>query len=277
MALIVLYSIIWLCVGSFLWYLANTTHSFKSLFGARSACDYCHTTLKRYELIPVFSWFYQKGKCSHCGAKLSSSYLISEILTALSFGVVWSLVGTLSFSLQVMIGLLLACMVFIAMVDIRKKELSIPAFTLALILFFWLYYLTQATNWTNIGIIALCWFALWFIIRLLGVLIHKVKYHEWGQGLGFGDVLFAGLLGLLFGLAIQFTPLQSGFTGSDYYFFIFLTLALHMFASSIFGILGYSILKDERLAFIPYMLWWFLIMTIVLLYFSDTILSFLAF
>ena len=115
-------------------------------------------------------------------------------------------------------------------------------------------YLSQSTNWSSIGTIALCWFGLWFIIRLLGVLIHKVKYKEWGQGLGFGDVLFAGLLGLLFGLAIQFTTLQSGFTGSDYYFFIFLTLALHMFASSICGILGYIVLKDERLAFIPYML-----------------------
>lgn len=264
-------------MGSFLWYLANTTHSFKSLFGARSACDYCHTTLKRYELIPVFSWFYQKGKCSHCSAKLSNSYLISEIGTGLVFGIVWSLIGTLSLPIQIIVWLLIVCMVYMAMVDVHKKELSISAFILALILSFWLYYFTQATDWTNIGVIALCWFGLWFIIRLLGVLIHKVKYQEWGQGLGFGDVLFAGLLGLGFGLAIPFTPLQSGFTGSDYYFFIFLALALHMFASSICGILGYSILKDERLAFIPYMLWWFLIMTIVLLHFSDTILSFLAF
>lgn len=115
-------------------------------------------------------------------------------------------------------------------------------------------YLSQSTNWINIVTIAACWFGLWFIIRLLGVLIHKVKYNERGQGLGFGDVLFAGLLGLLFGLVLQFTALQSGFAGSDYYFFIFLTLALHMFASSICGILGFIILKDERLAFIPYML-----------------------
>ena len=49
---------------------------------ARSFCPVCGTQLSWYENIPVFSWLFLKGKCKHCGAKISGQYPLVEILSA---------------------------------------------------------------------------------------------------------------------------------------------------------------------------------------------------
>lgn len=49
----------------------------------RSACMSCGKILKFYNLIPVFSWLVQKGKCSQCDAKIGISYPLIELATAL--------------------------------------------------------------------------------------------------------------------------------------------------------------------------------------------------
>ncbi|MBU4480162.1 prepilin peptidase [Patescibacteria group bacterium] len=56
----------------------------KSLFG-RSGCMSCGKKLRWFELIPVFSFLLQKGKCRQCGNKISWQYPVVEILTASIF------------------------------------------------------------------------------------------------------------------------------------------------------------------------------------------------
>jgi leader peptidase (prepilin peptidase)/N-methyltransferase len=53
--------------------------------GGRSHCFKCGKELTWYELIPVISFLIQKGKCRHCGHKLSFQYLIVEFLSGLIF------------------------------------------------------------------------------------------------------------------------------------------------------------------------------------------------
>ena len=48
----------------------------------RSHCPQCKTPLRVSDNIPLVSWMVLKGKCAHCGARISSRYPIVEALTA---------------------------------------------------------------------------------------------------------------------------------------------------------------------------------------------------
>lgn len=92
---LVLYFLIFisgLFVGSFLNVVSDRVVNGKSIVFGRSICEFCNKTLSALELIPVFSFLLQGGRCKACKEKLPYSYVISEILTGLLFvGVAWEL------------------------------------------------------------------------------------------------------------------------------------------------------------------------------------------
>ena len=51
----------------------------------RSKCFSCNNTLKWYELIPVFSYLFLRGKCRTCFSKISNQYFMVELLTGFLF------------------------------------------------------------------------------------------------------------------------------------------------------------------------------------------------
>ena len=51
----------------------------------RSQCPNCKTVLSPWELIPVVSFLIQKGRCKHCGERISGGYILVELSTAVSF------------------------------------------------------------------------------------------------------------------------------------------------------------------------------------------------
>lgn len=55
----------------------------------RSHCPKCNHTLTASELIPVFSYIFQRGKCKNCHTKISAIYPILEI----SMGIIFVLMG----------------------------------------------------------------------------------------------------------------------------------------------------------------------------------------
>src|SRR5699024_11082454 len=68
----------------------------------RSYCPDCKSQLKAYELIPVLSFLFQKGKCRNCKKKISFMYPAIELLTGILFmysylhiGLEWELITAL--------------------------------------------------------------------------------------------------------------------------------------------------------------------------------------
>lgn len=68
-------------IGSFLNVVIYRYNSGTSPITGRSQCFACGRTLEWYELVPVFSFLAQKGKCRKCKTKLSWQYPAVEILT----------------------------------------------------------------------------------------------------------------------------------------------------------------------------------------------------
>jgi len=51
----------------------------------RSFCPKCNTLIPFYLNIPIFSWFFLRGKCIFCKSKIPFSYPLIEFFTALLF------------------------------------------------------------------------------------------------------------------------------------------------------------------------------------------------
>ena len=60
-------------------------HEEKGIIGGRSRCPQCQKTLKARHLVPIFSWLFQKGKCSNCKKEISIRYPIMELVFAITF------------------------------------------------------------------------------------------------------------------------------------------------------------------------------------------------
>ena len=78
-----------LSMGSFAslvsWRLAN----YQSIFTTRSKCPNCNHNLKLGSLIPIFSYFIQRGRCSICTTKISIRYPLIEFAFGLIFLIIY--------------------------------------------------------------------------------------------------------------------------------------------------------------------------------------------
>lgn len=52
-----------------------------SVVSPRSACPACHAPIAGYDNIPVLSWLILGGKCRNCKARISSRYVLVELIT----------------------------------------------------------------------------------------------------------------------------------------------------------------------------------------------------
>ena len=71
------------CMGSFLNCMAWRSVHGESVWRGRSHCDICGHVLTLRDLLPIVSWLAQRGRCRHCGAKLSAGHLAAELVTGL--------------------------------------------------------------------------------------------------------------------------------------------------------------------------------------------------
>ncbi len=72
-------------VGSFLNVLVERIDKNESFIKGRSYCPYCKKTLEWWELVPIFSYCYLRGKCSKCRNKIPKEYPIVEFITGICF------------------------------------------------------------------------------------------------------------------------------------------------------------------------------------------------
>lgn len=72
-----------LIFGSFIATVALRWPEGRSALRGRSQCDSCHKALRAHELIPLFSFALQRGRCRACGGTIHPGHLGVEIAGAL--------------------------------------------------------------------------------------------------------------------------------------------------------------------------------------------------
>ena len=74
-------------IGSFLNVCIYRIPKKENIATTRSHCMECNTQLKWYDLVPLFSWLFLRGKCRYCKAKISVQYPLVELANGI--GYVW--------------------------------------------------------------------------------------------------------------------------------------------------------------------------------------------
>ena len=91
----------------------------KDSLDGRSHCMGCDKQLKWWELIPIVSYVFLRGKCSGCGKKISIQYPLVELLTGLLFlGAYLKLEHILEI---LFVSLLFSILVFVLVYDLYHK------------------------------------------------------------------------------------------------------------------------------------------------------------
>jgi leader peptidase (prepilin peptidase)/N-methyltransferase len=115
-----------ICIGSFLNVVIYRTPLGMSVNEPkRSFCPLCQTQIPMWHNIPVLSWLLLRGKCAHCGGRISIRYWIVEILTGALFGLCWYFFPP---SVSWILCLILSIWIVVSFID--AEHLVIPtAFT----------------------------------------------------------------------------------------------------------------------------------------------------
>ena len=104
------------CLGSFVNCLAWRQANGESVLAGRSHCTSCGHVLGVLDLIPVVSWLALRGRCRHCGQRVSPRYVIVEVLMTVLFAAVVVRYGV---SVQTAAYLVLVCILMaVALVDL---------------------------------------------------------------------------------------------------------------------------------------------------------------
>lgn len=181
-------SILGLFFGSFLNCVIYRLENSKSFLKGRSFCPSCSHTLSCYDLIPVLSFLFLRGKCRYCKKKISWQYPLVELGTALVF-----LLTFIYFSLSSLFFLLLASCFLIIVFVFDLKHYIIPdrvIYPAILIALFYRLFEIVIGSGSYYYFLAGMGAALFF---LLIVLISK------GKGMGIGDIKLALFMGFLTG------------------------------------------------------------------------------
>lgn len=201
-------------MGSFLGVLVDRIPRGKQVLTGRSECEFCHKKLKWYELVPVISFYLQKGKCKNCKRKLSVFYPTIEILTGVLFAITYLFVlQSQEFTIYSLPYYIFIVSVLIVIFFIDFKYGVIPnkiIFPSIVITFFWLLVNNSSLvlNHLLTAILSLLFFA---SIAFLYYLIRKK------ESLGGGDIKMAFLMGLLLGFPNVITAFYIAFlTGATY-------------------------------------------------------------
>jgi len=183
------------CIGSFLNVLADRLPAGRSIVHPPSHCEACGRRLTPLELIPILSYLLLRGRCRTCRAPIPRRVLLLELATAVAF---WLLYLKYGVSLRlVILAFYFSLFLTIAVIDLEHKlilnRLVYPASPLALALCtFYPLGLAEGRAPLSSFLFSLLGGAICFLILLLPALI-------WREGMGWGDVKLAGLIGLALG------------------------------------------------------------------------------
>lgn len=196
-----------LCWGSFLNVIAFRLVRGFPFLAPRSQCPTCKTVIRWYDLFPIISWVFLKGRCRSCHTKISWLYPVIELITLVSMVI---LVACIDPHYWVAYIYFISALIVTIRTDL-ESFLIIRLFSIGLVpvglLLSSIQLLPISVFDSALG--ATCGYTILWIIRKLFWLIRKQ------EGMGEGDQeLLAGIGAFLGPFAVWQTLLLGSITGS---------------------------------------------------------------
>lgn len=192
-------------LGSFSLVLAWRMHDKRDWVRGRSACDSCGHELGPIDLIPIFSWVAQGGKCRYCHKQIPKQIIGAEVLLGLVVSFSWcfwpyamtTIAGYALFAVWI-----ICCTILSALFWYDYRWYILPSILIYTLLGFSTlyiilkYFTIDSAGYTYIlmPLLAAGLLAGFFFI------LHEISRGKW---IGFGDVRLAIPLGILIGSPLQ--------------------------------------------------------------------------
>lgn len=168
-----------------------------------NVCNHCNERYKWYELIPIFSFFLNKGECRYCNKELSLWYPFLELLCGVLFSFSFMIYG---FSYEMLIMIILCILSIIIFVSdfkyfiISDEPLFVLSFLVLLLKYLFFGFETFLISLCS-GILILVFM---LVIRFIGNKIFKQ------ESLGGGDVKLSMFFGFVLGIRLSIVSLVVG-------------------------------------------------------------------
>ena len=216
-----------------------------SVVRPRSACPECKQAIAFYDNLPVLSWLLLRGRCRHCGSRISPRYLVVELLSGALFFACYAQFGlTLTTLKFITFGFLLLGLIFTdAETQLLPDKMTLPGIVLGL-LFSAIVPVNDLVSQILPGLVSMpavaaTWRWLSLMDAFMGAVVGSSFIYGAGaiylrargvQGMGFGDVKLMAMVGAFLGTRLTIFTL---FTGS--------------IAGSLFGLWTVSVIWIKRM------------------------------
>lgn len=189
--------------GSFYNVVGSRLAKGESIVFPGSHCTYCNHKLGVFELIPVFSYIFQKGRCKKCKKKLSIYYPMSECLTGLLFALCYIVFG---FSLHFVIGIIfVSILMMIIASDIENMIIPDELLVIGSILIFIILIFEVGMKGAFLQLLqGVCSFFFMWGLKLFGDFLFKK------ESMGGGDIKLLFLFGLVLGFPLSIVSIFLG-------------------------------------------------------------------
>lgn len=194
-----------LIIGSFLNVCIYRMPKNESVVFPSSHCPHCRTKLASWDLVPLFSYLWLKGRCRYCQCPISWRYPVVELLTGLLFIALYAYFGL---NLLLVKYLTLICLLMvISFIDLEyyliPNRLILVISGAGVLLNFFTRELTISS-------------IIWGVLAPAGILFLLAALSK--GGMGGGDIKLAGAAGLFLGwpqslLALFLACFLGGFFG----------------------------------------------------------------
>lgn len=235
--------------GSFFGVIGERLPKKENFTTSHSHCNNCNHELKLYDMLPILTYLFRKGRCAYCQEKIPIMLPLLELTTGLLFAVSYYSFG-FSYDLLLALGVV-ALLMIVLTTDLNYYIIPDEVLVFFMFYFIIIQYLKLGLNDTCTHIVTgLLLFLLMYFIMWLGEKIFKK------ESLGGGDVKML----FVFGLVVEpLIGVLTIFIGS----LLALPVALFILFTS----------KEHMIPFGP-----FLIIAFALLFFSKiTTMDFLRF
>ena len=229
------------CVGSFLNVCIYRLPIGESLTKKNSHCMTCGEEIKRYDLIPIISWCLLRGKCRHCGAKISPRYTVVEFLN----GVVWLGTALWFDIIEKPVYIIFTCLMFSAVIVVFFMDWDTQLINTWVVVFIGIMAIGQIALCRAYDQVSITSHIIGAFVVSVPLMIVTLVSHE--RAMGWGDVflmiaagLYLGTQGALVALAVALVTgsigglTQKHFSGSSKFAFG-PYLSIGIFAAIFFG------------------------------------------
>ena len=184
------------CLGSFANVCIYRLPKNKQIVSGRSFCPKCKKKINWYDNLPLISFVLLNGKCRNCKRIISSRYFIVELITGISFLLIYS--NFENPQTIIFLSILVLTLIMIFFIDLENfiipDSLNFTIMGLALLKNFLPNFNTSLIHEINQSIIGgmVGYSSIWLIIFLY-------KTFKKIDGMGLGDAKLMAGIGLLFG------------------------------------------------------------------------------